>query len=241
MFTNNWCSVVKVDGPASPQGLIYHRLKEGIGAHHFNDTTLTAPIRMAGYIEDNRVLRADGGNLAAMLYRLKQTAPKAYQRIVGTIRQVAPFFDDFSLAPRALDRTRILLNWKQVGSDYEFGPHQLSDGTLRAMALVTLLLQPEGELPKLIVIDEPEIGLHPYALSVVVSLLKKASHHTQVIVATQSPQLLDECEPEDVICADREGSESRFRRLDADKLGDWLAEYSLGEVWQKNVFGGGPH
>jgi predicted ATPase len=235
------CSIIKDAGPGEPQELIYFRLKEGIGVYHFHDTSLASPIRSAGYVDDNRTLHSDGGNLAAFLYRLRQTNRTAYQRIVGTIRLIAPFFDDFSLAPRLLDPTRILLNWKQIGTDYEFGPHQLSDGTLRAMALVTLLLQPETELPKLIVVDEPEIGLHPYAVTVVVSLLSKTSHHTQIIAATQSPQLLDECEPEEIICIERSGQESIFTRPDPDKLKEWLEDYSLGEIWQKNVIGGGPH
>lgn len=235
------CSVIEEGGKDKPQLLIYDRLKNGIGVYHFHDTSLTSPIRSAGYIEDNRYLQSDGGNLAAVLFRLRQTNRTAYQRIVGTIRLMAPFFDDFSLAPRSLDPNRILLNWKQIGSNYELGPHQLSDGTLRAMALVTLLLQPEAELPKLVVIDEPEIGLHPYAVSVMVSLLKKTSHHTQIIAATQSPQLLDECDPAEVICVERKGHESVFTRPDPGKLQEWLEEYSLGEIWRKNVIGGGPH
>ena len=145
------------------------------------------------------------------------------------------------MTPRALDPTRILLNWRQKNSEYEFGPHQLSDGTLRAIALTALLLQPEAELPKLIVVDEPEIGLHPYALSVIASLFKKASHHVQIIVATQSPQMLDDFGPEDIVCVERKGQESVFFRPDRAKLEEWLAEYSLGEIWQKNVIGGGPH
>ncbi len=244
--SNEWaiggiCSVIKDDGPYSPQQLIYFYLKDGIGAYHFHDTTLTAPIRTAGYIEDNRQLRSDGGNLAAFLYRLLKTNEPIYQRIVSTVGMCAPFFEEFSLAPRTLDPSRILLNWKQKGADYEFGPHQLSDGTLRLMALVTLLLQPETELPKLIVVDEPEIGLHPYAINLIAALFRKASFHTQVIIATQSPQLLDEFDPEDVICVERQGQESRFNRPDPAKLKEWLEEYSLGEVWQKNVIGAGPH
>ncbi len=237
----NLCSVVKESGPGVPQMEIFEGLKDGIAIHHFHDTTLAASIRGAGYIEDNRRLHRDGGNLAAFLYRLRETNKGVYQRIVSTVRLFAPFFDDFSLAPRSLYPTRILLNFKQNDCDYEFGPHQLSDGTLRAMAITSVLMQPESELPRLIVIDEPEIGLHPYAVSVIASLLKKASLHTQVIVATQSPHLLDDCAPEDVICVDRVGQESIFTRPGADKLQSWLEEYSLGEVWQKNVIGGGPH
>ena len=109
------------------------------------------------------------------------------------------------------------------------------------MALTALLLQPEPELPGMVVVDEPEIGLHPYAVSVIASLLKKASHHAQLIIATQSPLLLDECEPEDVVCVERREQESVFSRPNPDSLHEWLADYSLGEVWQKNVIGGGPH
>jgi len=235
------CSVIKENGPSDPQQCIYFRLKDGIGAFHFHDTTLTAPIRAAGYVEDNRRLHENGGNLAAFLYRLGKTKKSVYQRIVSTVRMCAPFFEDFSLAPRALDPQRILLNWRQKDCDYEFGPHQLSDGTIRAMALVALLLQPEAELPKFIVIDEPEIGLHPYAINVIAALFKKASHHTQLLVATQSSTLLDEFGPDDVLCAERRGQESVFFRPDAAKLSDWLSDYSLGEIWQKNVIGGGPH
>ncbi len=138
-----------------------------------------------------------------------------------TTRLIAPFFDDFDLQPT--------------------GPHQLSDGTLRAICLVTLLLLPEDELPDLIIVDEPELGLHPYALNVLAALFKKTSHHVQVLVSTQSSSFLDHFDPQDVVVVDREGTESKFIRPDAEQLEAWLEEYSLGEVWEKNVIGGGPH
>src|SRR5438093_10260277 len=119
-----------------------------------------------------------------------------------------------------------------------FGPHQFSYGTLRAICLITLLMQPEAELPDLIVVDEPELGLHPYALNVVAALFKKASHHTQVLISTQSSSFLDNFDPGDVIVVNRAGKESQFTRPDAEKLEAWLDEYSLGEVWEKNVIGG---
>ncbi|MBI1904413.1 MAG: AAA family ATPase [Planctomycetia bacterium] len=218
---------------------IFICLSQNVHVYHFHDTTLASPIRTASNVEDNRVLRGDAGNLAPFLHRLKITRQKSYERIRETVRMVAPFFDDFSLAPRALNPREMLLNWKQLGSDVEFGPHQLSDGTLRAMALIALLLQPEEELPDVILIDEPELGLHPYALNLVASLLKAASAHSQVIVATQSAALVDEFKPQDVIVVDRRGPESIFSRPDTAKLQEWLEEYSLGEVWRKNIFGGG--
>jgi predicted ATPase len=154
---------------------------------------------------------------------------------------IAPYFEDFVLEPDRANPKDIMLNWRERESDVIFGPHQFSDGTLRAIFLVTLLLQPERELPRLIIIDEPELGLHPYALNVVASLVKTASRHRQVLVSTQSSAFLDYFDPTDIIVVDRAGKESIFKTLSADELASWLEEYSLGEVWEKNVIGGGPH
>lgn len=207
---------------------------------HFHDTSDTARVRQSCYIEQNRHLAPDAANLAAVLYRFKIKEPLAYRRIVETIRLILPAFDDFVLEPQKLNPRNILLDWRARGTNYEFGPHQLSDGSLRAMALTTLLLQPKEELPDVIILDEPELGLHPYALNLLAALLKSASVHCQLLVATQSVMLLDEFEPKDVIVLDREGHESILSRPDPDKLKDWLPEYTLGEVWGKNVIGGGP-
>ena len=206
----------------------------------FHDTSATAPIRQPCYIEHHRWLMPDGGNLAAVLHRLCNAHPNAYRRIVGTIRQIAPFFDDFCLEPSEIDGKRITLNWREVGSDRLFGPHQLSDGTLRAMALVTLLRQPIRDLPDVIVIDEPELGLHPFAKNILASAMKKASHDCQVILATQSAGLLDAFDPEDIIVVERGDAGSVFQRLNAENLEHWLEEYSVRELWEKNVLGGGP-
>ena len=210
---------------------------------HFHDTSPIAPVRQYCYVGDNEQLRHDAGNLAAMLYRYRiQNGGSVYDRIAKTIRMIAPFFDDFELFPSPENDREIILNWRHRKEPSQlFGPHQLSDGTLRAMCLVTLLLQPEDELPNLIVVDEPELGLHPYALNVVASLFKKASHHAQVLVSTQSSSFLDNFEPEDIVVADCNDEESTFRRLNATELETWLEEYSLGEIWEKNIIRGGPH
>lgn len=208
--------------------------------YHFHDTSSTADVRQSCYVGDNRWLMPDAGNLAALLLRFrKENGGTAYQRIVGTIRLIAPFFDDFILEPDASNR--VILNWQEKDSDRVFGPHQFSDGTLRAICLTTLLLQPEDELPRLIVVDEPELGLHPYALNVVADLFSKAALHTQILISTQSSSFLDNFDPEDVIAVNRAGKESQFKRLNPLELDVWLDEYSLGEVWQKNIIGGGPH
>lgn len=209
--------------------------------YHFHDTSDTAQVRRYGYVGHNHPLMPDAGNLAAFLHRLKQEPePTAYNRIVSTIRLIAPFFDDFVLEPTSPEQ-EIILNWREKESEQVFGPHQISDGTLRAMCLVALLLQPETDLPHMIVVDEPELGLHPYALNVIASLFEMASHHSRVLISTQSSAFIDNFQPEDIIVVDRKGNESTFTRPDLPKLESWLDDYSLGEVWEKNVIGGGPH
>lgn len=227
----------KEDGQNTAKALKY--LLDRCRVYHFHDTSATAAVRQSCYVDDSRWLMPDAGNLAALLLRFREENTSAYQQIVGTIQLIAPFFDDFVLEPDA--SRNVILNWQEKGADRVFGPHQFSDGTLRAICLATLLLQPEGELPKLIVVDEPELGLHPYALNILADLFRKAALHTQILISTQSSSFLDNFEPEDVITVNREGKESQFRRLSSTELDLWLDEYSLGEVWEKNIIGGGPH
>lgn len=208
--------------------------------YQFHDTSSTAKIKRTGRIGDNYYLRSDGGNLAAYLYMLQETKPAHYRRIISTIRLAAPDFDDFVLRPEKLNEESILLYWQDKKFDYLLGPHQISDGLLRFMALTTLLLQPEEDLPKLIIIDEPELGLHPYAINLLGSLIRKVSHYCQVIIATQSVNLIDQFDTEDIIVVDRKDGASYFKRLDSKELEGWLKEYSLSELWEKNVIGGGP-
>jgi predicted ATPase len=224
-----------------PMAKVFRHLLNHCRVYHFHDTSATARVRQYCYIGDNRWLMPDAGNLAAFLLRLRQeNSGSVYERMVTTIRLVAPFFDDFDIDKPGTNPD-VILDWRHKGSDQVFGPHQLSDGTLRAMCLITLLMQPEDELPDLIIVDEPELGLHPYALNVIAALFKKASHHAQVLISTQSSSFLDNFDPEDVVVVNRKGEESQFARPDSAKLEAWLDEYSLGEVWEKNVIGGGPH
>jgi predicted ATPase len=230
------------DRPTGKVARVFRHLLNQCRVYHFHDTSPTARVRQYGYVGDNRWLMPDAGNLAALLLRYREdNGGSVYRRIVSTIRLIAPFFDDFDLEPAGPDRKDVILNWRDRDSDQIFGPHQLSDGTLRAMCLVTLLLQAEAELPELIIVDEPELGLHPYALNVIAALFKKASSYTQVLISTQSRSFLDSFAPEDVVVVNREGRESQLSRLEPGKLEAWLEEYTLGEIWEKNVLGGGPH
>ncbi len=234
----------RVQGEAEKNGTMAkaHRyLLNNCRVFHFHDTSSTARARQYCYVGDNRWLMPDAGNLAAVLYELKRRETgAAYHRIVTTVRRIAPFFKDFELEPSGPNEKDIILNWSQKDSDQIFGPHQLSDGTLRAIALVTLLLQPVENLPSVIVVDEPELGLHPAAKTIIAGLFKKASHHCQIIVATQSAALLDAFDPEDVVIVERDTKASSFTRLDVAALKEWLDEYSVGQLWEKNVLGGGP-
>lgn len=208
--------------------------------YHFDDTSDSARVKQIHSIHDNGALATDARNLAAFLYRLKQTSLPYYRRIIHTIRLAAPYFDDFLLRPNPLQPDSIVLEWKAKNSDIPFIGAQLSDGTLRFACLATLLLSPADVLPETIVIDEPELGLHPYAISVLAGLIKKASVTKQLIISTQSVELLNEFTPDDVIVVDHPGTYSTFNRLNTKKLSSWLAEYSLGELWKRNIIGGRP-
>jgi predicted ATPase len=212
----------------------------GLMVYHFHDTSATAGVRRQIDIYQNKFLFPDGSNLPAFLYRIMLENIAAYVRIRDVVRQAAPFFDDFQLRPNPLVPGMIQLEWRQKGSDYSFLASHLSDGTLRFMCLATALLQPSP--PATMLFDEPELGAHPHALTLLAALFQQAAKHPsqQVIVSTQSAQLVNEFEPEDVIVVERTKGESVFRRLESAKLSGWLEDYTLGELWQKNVFGGGP-
>jgi predicted ATPase len=208
--------------------------------YHFHDTSVSSPMKATADLHDNRFLRPDGSNLAAFLYFLQQKHSSSYQLIRKTVQRIAPFFDDFQLEPLLLNLNKIQLEWRHKGSDSYFDASMLSDGTLRFMALATLLLQPQQFRPSVILVDEPELGLHPYAITQLASLVKAASAQTQVILSTQSPHLLDHFEPEDVLVAERVDGGTTLRRLDPEPLATWLDAYSLGQLWEKNEIGGRP-
>ena len=219
--------------------------------YHFHDTSSTARIKQTGDLHENGRLEPDAGNLAAFLYTLKERHSSNYGMIQYAVRRIFPRFENFALRPSPLNPDKIRLEWREHGSDYRFGPHQLSDGTLRFMGLATLLLQPV--LPSTILIDEPELGLHPSALTILAGLVRSASSRTQLILTTQSVSFLNEFEPEDIITVEHRDSTalsvsdfrnglggSVFERHDSESLRKWLNTYSLGELWEMNALGGRP-
>ncbi len=206
--------------------------------YHFHDTSDSAKIKATGNIYDNERLNPDGGNLAAFLYLLQERQSDYYENIVRTIRVVAPFFADFILRPNPLNPETIILQWREEGSAEVFNASHLSDGTLRLIALTTLLLQPR--LPTTILIDEPELGLHPQAIRLLAGMIKSAAEKTQVIISTQSVTLINQFSLEDIIVVDKKNKESTFKRLHEDSLAYWLEEYQLGDIWEKNIIGGNP-
>jgi predicted ATPase len=228
-------TVVQVGGSAIAPVVLEMR---GRRLYHFHDTSSSAPLKQKQPIDDNRALHPEGNNLAPFLFALKTVSQGAYHRIVEAVRAVAPFFDDFALAPDTLNPELIQLEWRHVSHDRQFGPAALSDGTLRFICLATLLLQPV--LPSTILIDEPELGLHPFAIHQFGALVRSAAVNTQIILATQSVTLLDEFNADEtIVCEQHEGA-SVFRRVEEHTLAAWRDEYSLGDLWQKNVLGGRP-
>ena len=208
--------------------------------HQFHGTGDGSPIRGTADIGDSRHLRSDGSNMAAFLHLLRERHPDSYLAITRAIRQIAPFFEGFDLRPRRPDLGRVGLVWRHSGSDAHLDASSLSDGTLRFMALATLFLQPAEYRPSVILVDEPELGMHPYAITLVAALIRQAATESQVIVSTQSSLLLDHFEPEEVVVTERCDGATRLTRLDSSRLRTWLERYSLGELWEKNELGGRP-
>jgi predicted ATPase len=237
--------------PTADDGLYHYRGKFDPGfvplasltwrIHHFNDTSFSSPIRKTAKVDDNRFLRADGANLPAFLYLLRERhKEESYDLIVRTVQGVAPFFDDFQLAPRGLESTDIRLEWRHKRSDQYFDASSLSDGTLRFIALATLFLQPEQYRPSIILVDEPELGLHPYAIEMLAALVRQASVTTQVIVSTQSSLLLDHFQPEDVLVADAWTAARSSRALNRSPWQNGLKTIALGSFGKRMRSAGGP-
>jgi predicted ATPase len=206
--------------------------------YHFHDTSDSAGVKRLRSIQDNKFLRSNAENLAAYLFMMQKRRPNVYNQIRKVVKLAIPFFDDFVLEQDAFDPSQIQLLWRQENSDYSLLPSQLSDGSIRFICLATALLQPDP--PSTIIIDEPELGLHPYAITLLGSLMRSASQNMQIIVSTQSVPLLDEFSIGDLVVVEREEGVSVFKRLKEGEFRDWLEDYTVGELWEKNILGGRP-
>jgi len=206
--------------------------------YHFHDTSKNSPMKQPCRVDDYYSFDVNGANLPAFLYFIKRNHPSSYKKIVRTIQKIAPFFHDFILEPDIVNKEMIKLRWKHKRDDSYFDANDLSDGTIRFISIVTLLLQPN--LPRIILLDEPELGLHPFALNVLASLFRVVSQKTQIIASTQSATFADYFDIEDIIIADSIDDTTKFKRLDKQEYQEWLDEYSIGEMWQKNLIGANP-
>lgn len=207
---------------------------------HFHDTSDTASMKKIGPIDDNEHFRPDASNLAAYLYLLEKKYPYDFKNITDTTQLIAPFFNAFVLRPSSLKPDTIQLEWQHKHSDNYFNANSLSDGTLRFICLTTLLMQPDEKMPTTILLDEPELGLHPAAIQLLANLLQSAATKTQVIVSTQSVTLINQLEPESIIVVDRKDEQTAFRKLTSKELESWVEDYGLGDMWEKNIIGGRP-
>lgn len=212
------------------------RCMRGWKIYHFHDTSESAKVKQPSNLRDIDALRTDAGNLAAFLLSIR--GDSAYDKIIVTIQRVAPFFQDFILEPDSVNQEFVRLRWKHRGTDAYFDASDLSDGTLRFICLATLLLQPR--LPTLILLDEPELGLHPFAIQLLAGMLRSTAAQTQIVVSTQSVTLANQFEHDDLIVVDRVDEASRFRRLTEGEVKPWLDEYGVGDLWEKNLIGGTP-
>lgn len=225
--------------PFFSQGTLVQNTIKNWRTYHFQDSGNTAGMRRYQIVEDCHRLREDASNIAPYLLRLRGEFPAAYKQLVETVRCVLPAFDDFLLDVRQFGPQRMVsLSWRQKGSDFPMQPYHLSDGSIRFICLAAALLQPEP--PACIILDEPELGLHPESIAILAELVSAAAGRSQLIVATQSPLLLDAFSAEDIVIASQTGGASRFRRLDRESLRVWLDKYSLGDLWVRNVIEGGP-
>ncbi len=232
-------SEAKITAPENEVGAqVIRKILSRCTAYHLHDTSPESPLKRVWDADENVFLRNDGANLAPVLLDLRENHRRIYDEIERIIREVFPVFSGFDLHVRY---GRVTLRWHHEAKGKSFGPHLTSDGTLRLMALVTLLNMPLERVSDVLLLDEPELGLHPYAISMLGALIRRLSADKQIVVATQSPLLLNDFSPEDVIVAEMDqGGATSFKRLETKALVQWLDEFRLGELWEKNVIGGNP-
>jgi predicted ATPase len=208
-----------------------------LAKYHFHDTGENSPFNKESNIDNDKFfLYETGSNLAAFLFHIKENHRIVYNLIIKTIQSIAPYFMDFYLMPESNGNVKI--RWQSKSSSTIYGVNDLSDGTIRFIALTVLFMQPN--LPETIIIDEPELGLHPTAIAKLAGLIQLAKGKgSQVIIATQSTDLISHFEPEDIVTVDQIKGESVFQRLSSETLGEWLENYTIDDLWKRNIISSG--
>ena len=213
-------------------------LVRSCAVHQFHDTSDTSRFKILWDVTDNNSLHTDGANLAAILLRLEREDVRRFEFVCRQIQQVLPIFDRFDLEERY---GKVALRWKARGYEKTFGAHLTSDGSLRLFALVTLLNLPPEMLPDVLLLDEPELDLHPAAITLIGEMIKALAEERQVIVATQSPLLVDAFDLDEFFVLEAPDGQTKVHRLEPDRYRAWLEDdFTPGDLWLKNLLGGRP-
>ena len=212
-------------------------LMRSCSVYQFHDTSNGSNFKKRWDASDNDYLRSHGGNLPAVLLRLEREDIRRFENICRHIGRVLPLFDRFQIEE---SYSKVSLRWKARSMDKTFGAHLTSDGSLRFFALATLLNLPPEMLPDVILLDEPELGLHPSAVTLVGDMIKALSTERQVIVATQSPLLVDAFSLDEIVVLELRDGHTEAHQLKSEEYGRWLEDFTTGELWQKNLLGGRP-
>lgn len=227
-----------IDGINRTTARVILHLLWNCAIYHFHDTSEESDFKEWWDAQDSIYLRSNGGNLAPVLLRLQREDIRRFELITKQIRRILPTFERFDIREAG---GRALLAWKQWDSDKLIGAHLTSDGSLRFFALVTLLNLPSEMLPSVILFDEPELGLHPTAVELIGQMISRVGKERQVIVATQSPALVDSFEIDQIVVLDLKDGATQARQLEQAEYQHWLDdEYSPSELWNMNVLGGRP-
>ena len=225
------------DGPGSRTARVIVALLRSCAVYQFHDTSKESHFKQRWDSSDNAQLRSHGGNLAAVLLRLEREDIRRFELICYHISRVLPVFDRFEVEET---NGTVLLRWKASGTDKTFGPHLTSDGSLRLFALVTLLNLSSDMLPDVLLLDEPELGLHPAAIGLIAGMIKQRSIDRQIIVATQSPRFVDSFDLDEIVVLELRDGRTECHRLEAHEYQHWIDEFSPGQLWEKNLLGGRP-
>ena len=208
-----------------------------VATYQFHDTSTHSPFKNRCQVTDSFRLWPNGGNLAAVLYRMQNEDARRYEEMCDQINWILPVFERFAIEE---ENGQVILRWRAKNSDQVTGANLTSDGSLRCFALMTLLSLPSAQLPHVIFLDEPELGLHPTAIAVVAGMIRSLATERQIVIATQSSLLVDEFDLDEIRVLDLKDGQTHLRTLDSAQYEEWLRDYSTGELWRKNLLGGRP-